>query len=57
MLERIHKSLIVKHRFVVSSLLLLHLLQEQILLHKGIIQLRIRIAKLVVINKELKPLS
>lgn len=57
MLESINKCLIIEHRFVVTFFFFLDLLEEKLLLCEGIIQLGIRVAELMMVNKQLKPLS
>ena len=57
MLQSVHKDLVVEHGLVVTFFLLGHLLQEELLLHEGVVQLGVGVAELVVFDEELEPLS
>lgn len=57
MLQRIHKSLIVKHWLVISLLFLIDLLLEQFPLHERIIQFSVCIAELMVIYEQFESFS
>ena len=57
MLESIDECLIIEHGLVISFFFLLNLLEEQLFLHEGVIQLSVGIAEFVVVDEELKPLS
>ena len=57
MFQSIDEGLIIKHRFVISFLLLFNLLHEQFLLDEGIIQLSVSIAELMMVNEKLESFS
>lgn len=57
MLKGIDKDLIVEHRLIISFFFFLYLLQEELFLHEGVIELSIRITELMVLNEELEPFS
>lgn len=51
MLECINEHLVVEHGFVVSFVLFLYLIKEQILLHERIVKFGVGIAKFVVVDE------
>ena len=57
MLKGVNKDLIVEHGLVISFFLLSHLLQEELLLYEGIVQLGVGVAELVVFDKKLEALG
>jgi len=56
-LEGINEDLVVEHALVVSFLLLLDLLKEELFLDEGVIELGVGVAELVVLDEEFEPLS
>lgn len=57
MLQGVHEHVVVEHGFVISFILLLHLIKEQILLHEGIVEFGVGIAELMVVDKQLEALG
>lgn len=57
MFESSNEIRIVAHGLIVASILGLHLLHEQLLLHEGVIQFGVRIAQLMVVDEELEAFS
>jgi hypothetical protein len=56
-LKGIDKDLIVEHGLIVSFLFFLYLLEEELFLNEGVIELSICIAELMVLNEELESFS
>jgi len=54
-LEGIHEDLVVEHALVVSFLLLLDLLEEELFLDEGVIEFGVGVAELVVLDEEFEP--
>lgn len=57
MFQGIHEHVVVVHGLVVTSVLLVDLIHEQLLLLEGVIQLSVGVAKLMVVNEKLKSLA
>jgi hypothetical protein len=56
-LKRINEDFVIEHGFIISFVLLLDLIQKQLFLDEGVIELCVGIAQLVVVNEQLETLS